>query len=174
MKRSFIILILFFCSCDSLGGDARFDAEIEGTGCLENFFPFEPGFYAARDRGGASGVFFQQKGGNIQDADLLFFEIFNRSNLESMKLEKVGGDAVSVIGQIELGESCPDQTFGYYLEGTLQFTELDTRNNGRVTGTLRDGLVRNSKTDEIVGTNLEGDFNFEVFAGQPFEEFTTN
>lgn len=174
MKRLCIILILFFCSCDDLGGDASFNADIEGAKCLEGFFPFNPGFYAARDRGGASGIFFQGKGGNIQDADLLFFEIFSRKNLDRLKLEKVGGDTVAVIGQIEMGDSCPDQTFGYYLEGYLQFTELDTRNNGRVTGTLREGKIRNSKTDEVVGTNLVGDFDFEVFAGQPFEEFTTN
>ncbi len=174
MKLSSLILILTLCGCNSLEGEATFNADIENAKCLEEFFPFNPTFYAARDRGGASGIFFQEKGGNIQDVDLLFFEVFKRDNLELLKLQKIGGDEVSVIGQIELGSRCPNQTYGYYLEGDIQFTELDTKNNGRVAGSLRNGSIRNSKTDELVGTNLVGDFDFPVFAGQPFEEFTTN
>ena len=161
--------------CSPIEGEAIFRANIkEGSPCLESLFPFDPGFRAARNRGDASGIFFQETGGNFQDVDLIVFEIFDRSNLDVVTLEEIGGDDVAAVGQIELGGQCRDQMFGYYLEGTLSFTELDTKNNGRVAGTLTEGSIRNSKTGEIVGSEFEGEFDFPVFAGQPFEEFTTN
>lgn len=170
------IIILLLGSCSELGGHASFTVEIneDASPCLKTLFPFEPSFRAARNRKDSAAIFFQTEGGTIQDVDLLFFEVFSRSDLSDVILKKNSGENTVAIGQIELGGSCPKLMHGYYLEGHLSFEEFNTQHNGRVKGKLREGVIKNSKTDMVVGRSLQGDFDFPVFGGQPFEEFTTN
>lgn len=156
-------------------GSGRFvvDDVRKHTECMGKVFPFEPIFFAARERADSMGLFFQSRGGNFQFVDVLHLEIFNTENIQpgvELTVESVADRDTEAVGGLELGETCPNLPDSLAITGTLVFDSFSRDVDGLISGTL-DGEVVSLTDDDVVAGSLHGEFDFTVQLGQPYEEF---
>lgn len=174
--------VLITCLVTTLGaaacspsGTGRFTIAnaIEHQDCFDVAFPFEPYFLTARSRTDSTGIFLQSKGGSFQFVDVIAFEVFEPDSIETghpYPLEPIATRDSRVVGSLELGESCPDLMDPLALEGTLEFSQWSRAIDGVVAAHL-DAQIRSLDTGQLVAEGFEGDFEFTVQVGQPYEEF---
>lgn len=140
---------------------------------MGQMFPFDPIFFAARERADSMGLFFQSRGGNFQFVDLLHFEVFDHEEVSAgstLTVHPITARDSEAVGGLELGESCPDLADSLGVEGTLTFDSFSRDVDGLISGTI-EGQVVSLKDDDVVAGSLSGTFDFTVQLGQPYEEF---
>jgi hypothetical protein len=141
--------------------------------CIGRMFPFEPVFFAARERVDSMGLFFQSRGGNFQSVDVIHFEVFGSNGIEpgtQLTLDPLAARESEAVGSLELGESCPDLADSLAITGTLTLDSFSRDVDGLISGSV-DGEVVSLLDDDIVAGSLTGQFDFTVQLGQPYEEF---
>lgn len=147
--------------------------------CLENAFPLDPSFYAARERIDSVGIFLQSEVDLGQDADVVYFEIFQPDRLRDTSETPVafGGPletTTTVRAEIELGETCPRLNASFRVQGQLRFSSLSTESGDRVAGELLEGAVIDNRSGETVAESANGRWDFAVGAGAGSEAYPTH
>jgi len=169
-----IFLVGLLSGCNSSGtGSFQIGEASDHVDCFTAMFPFDPPFLAARDRSGSTGIFIQSRGGNFQNVDLIYFELFQPPPTigEPLQTSPPGEEeGATILSELQFGESCPDVLDSMWIDGTVTFDAFEDEQNGRVEGSV-DGDVVSVVTGEPVATGLTGDFSFLVKRGQPYEEF---
>ncbi len=146
----------------------------EYENCFDAMFPFEPRFLTSRERQGSVGLFMQSDGGNFQDADVVYMEVFDRDDVETgtaIEFSRPGELDAAVIGEVQFGNSCPDLVESLYLQGNVVFDQFDSAQDGFVEGRLEGASIWSARSEQVVAGTFEGDFLIEVRVGQPYEEF---
>lgn len=141
--------------------------------CMDAAFPFVPIFHASRSRDESVGIFFQSRGGNFQSVDVVHFEVFGTERLplgEPIPLDPVVMERTTVASDLLLGESCPEITDSFGIQGTITFDEFSQTMDGIIAGSL-DGELVSLRSNEVIAGSFTGTFDFTVQIGQPFEEF---
>lgn len=170
---SLAALLLAGCSVSSEG---FFDVSgvTDHESCFDAMFPFEPRFLTSRERQGSAGLFMQSAGGNFQDADVVYMEIYDRENVDTgvqIDFSRPGVLEAAAIGEIQMGRSCPDLIESLYLQGGVVFEQFDTAQDGFVEGRLENASIWSARSDEQIAGTIEGEFLIEVRVGPPYEEF---
>ena len=147
-------------------GKAHFDlteASHKTDDCLSNAFPMDLSVMNVVYREDSRGIFLQTRAGSFENADLVYFEVFHstRRDVELPIGQKIA-DERSVLVEIELGESC-DVPQSLRIDGFAYFDELDTADEGRISGHLHDATLYRLRRDgwNAVGT-ISGFWDFEV------------
>lgn len=167
---------MLLTSACSVGSEGFF--EISGVSehgpCFESMFPFEPEFLTSRERQGSAGLFMQSGGGDFQNTDLVYIEIFERDSVqtgERIEFSPPGQVDSKALGELQFGESCPGLIESLHFVGGLRLDEFDTTQGGVVSGRLEDVSVWSTRTESMVAESLEGSWTIEVRLGPPYEEF---
>lgn len=173
-------LILAICALIWASGCGPSDSalfEVDGVQkhqeCLGKTFPFRPIFHAYRERADSVGIFFQSRGGNAQFVDVVHFEVFDPTNVETgtpITLDPIITYETRVASTVELGESCPEVNDSIGLLGTITFDSFSQEIGTLISGTV-DGELTSLRDLETVASSFTGEFEFTSQVGQPFEEF---
>jgi hypothetical protein len=156
-------------------GSARFvvDDIQKHEECLSRMFPFEPIFFAARERAESVGIFLQSRGGNFQSVDIIHFEVFNPDDVQtgvSIPVDSTVTRDSQAVGSLQLGESCPELRDSLAVSGSIVFNSFSREVNGLMSAEF-EGQIVSLTDDDVVAGSLSGDFDFTVELGQPYEEF---
>jgi len=146
--------------------------------CLEDAFPLNPTFYAARERIDSVGLFVQTRARIGSDADLVYIEMFEPGRVRdgSKTAFSFGGSpsgSTSVRAEVHLGETCPRQNAALRIEGRAQFDSLRVDPGDRVVGELMEGTLLDGQTGETVAGTIEGRWDFAVQTGSPYSAYPT-
>lgn len=177
--HTFILLALLLGPACASNGSASFDANVTDpeSECLAEIFPFDPVFVAARERGGAFGLFFQSEGGNIQDKDVLYFEVFDVEGAERdeiLEFSKPGTIDAQSSGEVEVVGQCPDHKESYYLVGSVRFDSFERKTRGKIRGEMLPSQIIRYRDEKVVAEDLTGRWDLLLRRGPPFEEFQTD
>lgn len=155
--------------------DIRVDDE-RGA-CLDAAFPFDPSFFAARERIDSVGVFLQSRARLGQDADIVYFEVLEPDEVrgEESAVSFGGPPSAStpIRAEIDLGESCPKLNASLRLQGSVQFDALGTESGDRVAGELLEGTLVDSRSGETVAGSVTGRWDFVVETTAPHRTYPT-
>ncbi len=180
LKKS--LLLLFLClalpSCAqndtahfTLTGSANLEPE-----CFSRAFPLDAGFIAARQNTQSLSLFFQSVPGKFDQADLIYFEIYQPEQVRAQlgsptPLSAPGANDAIIGGKVGLLATCPDLLHSFYLDGEVTFTTLDQGKNAKITGSITNARIRNARTHELVAEGLSGSWDFTTRQGQPYQDF---
>lgn len=174
--------------CDD--DEARFDLMLSvENGCLADFFPFEPEFFAASATEFGAMLRMQADSRVRTQADAFYISIADDnaivgdcpapSELAGSTVDVAPGACVQAFFRIN--QSCRSRFFDPQVFGQVTFERLGFERGdvieGTVTGTLEDYKVgRNGaelvESRTLLGT-LEGRFRFTVEVGPPYQTYST-
>lgn len=173
-------LVVIAAGCGGATDSGRFDVdEVRAhESCLDAMFPFEPEFFAARERIDSIGLFMQSKTRPTQDADLVYIEVYD---VEAATAGEFGGETLShpheeaptARAEIDIQESCPNLGSSFALEGTLSFDQFETGRGGRISGELTDGSIVDARDGRPVADGLVGEWDFAVQITAPHRSYPT-
>ncbi len=178
-RLSIVVLLaaaLLNLHCQDEDGFARFDAQpIDGVeACEVEQFPFEPDFLTARTRSGRTGLFLESSRDSKHRSDVAYFELYDPDEVvagEPLSLEGPQVPPPEARAKLAFLSQCPDSTLSISLEGELILDTFDPEPGGRVAGRLVDGTAINTRDRSPLLDNVEGEFEFTVRDGQPYQDF---
>ncbi|MFU8806984.1 MAG: hypothetical protein ACNA8W_24465 [Bradymonadaceae bacterium] len=144
--------------------------------CMNAAFPFEPNFFAARQRRTSIGLFLQSRGGLDTDFDLVQIELYEPAFIHKnlgrpIPLSIPNAPDPIARATVLLRESCEDLWEGFYLTGAVIIDVLDLDDDRRVEGSFSGASLVKTRTNEVVAGEFQGSWAYDVLRGPPHEEF---
>ncbi|MFB6263349.1 MAG: hypothetical protein ABEL76_06955 [Bradymonadaceae bacterium] len=167
-------------ACADSGNRAHFEVSgVQKYGeCFDRAFPFEPTFFAARDRIDSIGLFMQSQTRRDQRADFVIFEVLDPGAVREALGEPVPvthpPTAESTVrAEVGLRESCESTNVSLAVDGRVVFDKLGIQRGQTVRGRIVEASILDTRTGDVVARELTGRWKFDVATGSPHRSFPT-
>lgn len=139
-------------------------------------FEMETGFISFSKVNNSAGIRFQNGFRAVTMSDNFYLQIMDLKDFEDKWGKEAKTefpfDGKTLRGYLLLGESCPGGVYNLTaVDGFGRFDRFGHEKGDTVSGVLEFSL-RDERTGEIAGDDFSAEFEFEIRAGKPFQDYS--